>query len=355
MRICLVASSRFPIREPFQGGLEAHTAMLADRLEQRGHDVSVFAAAGSDPRFARGALDVGMFEPSAAACADVGAMPDVWMREHHAYLGLMLDLAQTGRRRFDVVHNNSLHHLPVAMAPMTGLPTVTSLHTPPIAWLESAIALAGGTGRFTAVSRHTALAWRHVTDAQVVPNGVDTGRWVAGPGGGPVVWTGRLVPEKAPHLAVLAARAAGLPIVLAGPVQDAGYFRERVRPLLGPTATWAGHLGGRALVDLVGQASVAAVSPVWDEPFGLVAAEAMACGTPVAAFERGGLSEVVTPGTGCLAAPNDPDALADALLAARRLDRAEVREHAVRHLGVDAMVDGYERIYTQLQDVGAAA
>ncbi|RYJ05520.1 MAG: glycosyltransferase family 4 protein, partial [Actinomycetales bacterium] len=181
MRVCLVASSRFPIREPFQGGLEAHTAMLADRLLQRGHDVSAFAAPGSDPRFAAGALDVQGFEPSETARADVGAMPASWMREHHAYLSLMLDLARTGRRRFDLVHNNSLHHLPVAMASMTGLPTVTSLHTPPIAWLESAIALAGDSVRFTAVSRHTAEAWSHVTDATVVSNGVDTDHWRAGP------------------------------------------------------------------------------------------------------------------------------------------------------------------------------
>ncbi|RYJ01978.1 MAG: glycosyltransferase, partial [Actinomycetales bacterium] len=150
-----------------------------------------------------------------------------------------------------------------------------------------------------------------------------------------------------PHLAVRAARSAGLPIVLAGPVLDPGYFRDEVRPLLGSDATCAGHLGGSALVDLVGSASVLAVSPVWDEPFGLVAAEALSCGTPVAAFGRGGLTEIVSPDVGRLADVDDVDALAAAIVDARRLDRRAARDHAVRRLGLDAMVGQYERVYDQ--------
>ena len=174
LRICLVASSRFPVREPFAGGLEALTHGLARELVRRGHQVSLFAAPGSDPRLPVTALPVPTFTPSAAARADVGATPAEWMAEHHAYLGLMLELGRDGHRRFDVVHNNSLHHLPVAMAGSLTVPVVTTMHTPPLAWLESAAQLAQGAVTFTAVSAHTARAWAHVADCEVVLNGVDT-------------------------------------------------------------------------------------------------------------------------------------------------------------------------------------
>ena len=82
----------------------------------------------------------------------MAAPPDLWMEEHHAYLTLMLDLARDGADDFDLVLNNSLHHLPVAMAPSLRIPVVTTLHTPPVPWLESAIDVAGGAGTFVAVS-----------------------------------------------------------------------------------------------------------------------------------------------------------------------------------------------------------
>lgn len=355
MRICLVASSRFPISEPFHGGLEAHTSALAGALVARGHEVSVFAAPGSDPRLGATVLGVDEFQPSEAARADVGAPPSRWMQEHHAYLALMLELGRTGAARFDVVHNNSLHHLPVAMASTLDVPVVTTVHTPPLPWLESAAQLDGGGSTWVAVSEHTRRAWRHVVDATVVPNGVDTGRWTPGPGGPRAVWSGRVVPEKAPHLAIDAARAAGLAIDLVGPVQDPEYARRELAPRLGDDAVHHGHLGTAALAAIVGRAAVAVVSPAWDEPFGLVVAEAMACGTPVAGFARGALPELVPAAVGALAAPGDVAGLARAIGRAARCDREVVRRHAERHCSVEAMVEGYERVYTGLvRQPGAA-
>lgn len=350
MRICLVASSRYPVREPFHGGMEAHTASLAEQLIRRGHTVRVFAAPGSDPRLHVEELSVPAFEPSAAARRDVHAMPDRWMREHHAYLGLMMDLARTGPDRFDVIHNNSLHHLPIAMAQMVDVPVVSTLHTPPVPWLESALAISRGHSRLVAVSRHTAQAWRHVVDAEVVLNGVDTGRWTFGPGGDRAVWTGRIVPEKAPHLAIRAALAAGIGIDLAGPRQDPDYWDREIVPLLGPQVRYVGHLDSDDLVELVGHAAVAVVSPAWDEPYGLVAAEAMACGTPVAAFHRGALPELVTSTTGALARPDDVESLAAAIGRALWRSRRVVRRHAEQHLGVERMVSAYEDVYARARD-----
>jgi glycosyltransferase involved in cell wall biosynthesis len=111
---------------------------------------------------------------------------------------------------------------------------------------------------------------------------------------------------------------------------------------------YAGHLAQRELSQLLRQASVAVVTPMWDEPYGLVAAEAMASGTPVATFARGGLSLVVSPQGGVLAAPGDAAALAEAVVAAARLDRRAVRAYAESTCSADAMVEGYLDLYADL-------
>ncbi|WP_210439650.1 glycosyltransferase family 4 protein [Nocardioides xinjiangensis] len=355
MRICLIASSRFPIKEPFAGGLESMTHTIARGLAERGHEVTLFAGAGSDSALPVRFLPLSEVEVSDTAMADKFAPGADWLAEHHAYLALMLDLARTGADDYDVVHNNSLHHLPIAMSPALDVPMLTTLHTPPLPMLESALALCPRPPRFAAVSDWTATSWRHAVDSAVVLNGLDLTAWPPGNGGGPAVWSGRLVPEKAPHLAIDACRRAGVPLLLAGPVQDRRYFEREVVPRLGPDARWVGHLTGRDLSDLLRAASVAVVTPMWDEPYGLVAAEAMASGTPVATFARGGLSQVVAPQAGVLAPPGDVDALAEAVRSAALLDRREVRAHAEATCSADVMVERYLDLYTELAGQADAA
>ncbi|GAA0270363.1 hypothetical protein GCM10010302_04920 [Streptomyces polychromogenes] len=119
----------------------------------------------------------------------------------------------------------------------------------------------------------------------MVHNGIDLRRWPAGTGGGDLVWYGRIVPEKGPALAIAAAEA-GVALTLAGPVADHRYFRDHVAPRLGGRIRYAGHLRRRELAALVGSARATLVTPCWDEPYGLVVAESLACGTPVAVGAR---------------------------------------------------------------------
>lgn len=353
LRIAVIASSRYPIRQPFAGGLEAHVWHLSRALARQGHEVSLFAADGSDPALECETLSVRTLILSRAALSDISMPAPEFMAEHHAYLSLMLDLAKTGADRFDVVHNHSLHHLPVATAPMLTVPMLTTLHTPPTAWLESALDTTAGDGtRLAAVSRHTAASWRHLADdIVVVPNGVDTEYWRLGPGGDSLVWFGRITPEKGTHLAIAAARRAGLPLVLAGPVSDARYFAEHVKPHVdGRQVRYAGHLGQDDLVELVGHARAALVTPTWDEPYGLVIAEAMSCGTPVVAFARGGIAELISAHSGRLVPPDDVAAMAAAIPEAARLPRRRVRRHAMRRCSADAMLDTYLTLYHNMID-----
>jgi glycosyltransferase involved in cell wall biosynthesis len=351
MRIGLISASRFPVAEPFAGGLEAHVWALADGLRRRGHDVTLFAGPGSDPGLGVELLDLRRPRISAAARADVSMTAPEWLDEHHAYLQLMVGLGRMGTAQLDVVHNHSLHHLPIAMASTLGVPMLTTLHTPPTPWLESAIQVdESGAVTFAAVSEHTARAWSHlVPNAHVVHNGVDVTRWQPGRGGGPLVWFGRIAPEKGTHLAIDAAALAGAELLIAGPVADRAYYDAEIRPRLEqPGVTHVGHLSHAALNLLVGGATAALVTPCWDEPYGLVVAEALACGTPVCGFARGGVPELLGEGCGRLVAPGDVEALAGAIHAAPLLSRRAAREHAVRCCSLDTMIDRYVGLYRSL-------
>ena len=159
------------------------------------------------------------------------------------------------------------------------------------------------------------------------------------------MWAGRLVEEKAPHLAIRAARLAGTPIRLAGPIGDERYFDRYISRELGEDVRWLGPLAARDLADLFRSSAVGIVSPTWDEPFCLVAAEMLACGTPVAAFDRGGLSEFVRSDVGALAAPGDPVSLAVAIRRALCIEATRCADHARSTLSSTAMIERYETMY----------
>lgn len=350
LQIAVIGPSRYPVSEPFAGGLEALVWHLVAGLRARGHNVTLFAAEGSDGADARHVLPSSGWQPSRAARGD-SSMPETsFMSNHHSHLELLMAICGPLADRFDVVHNHSLHYLPVAMAPLLSQPMLTTLHTPPTPWLESAMRSAAGTpSAFAAVSAFVAQQWTGADTPEVILNGVDVGTWREGPGGEDLVWSGRIVPDKAPHLAIEAARLTGRRLVLAGPVTDPDYFAELIRPELGTDVTYAGHLASADLVGLIGSSAAALVTPVWDEPFGLVVAEALACGTPVVAFRRGGIPEIVsTRSLGELVTPGNTAMMAAAVSRVVRLDRGRIREHAVAHLSRTSMITAYERCYEGL-------
>lgn len=352
MKIGIIASARHAIREPFAGGLEMHTHALATSLKKRGHGVTVFASATSDPELGLEPV----CEPhrnvdfSEGALSDESALAKGFLEEHHAYLNLMLRLNEFG---FDVIHNNCLHYLPVAMAEFVKSPIVTSLHTPPTPWLESA--LTGGRrpadSIFAAVSQHTAESWSHSVNVhEVIYNGVDLDSWTfrRERGSDIAVWFGRVRPEKGPHLALEAAHLVDRPLFLAGPIDDSKYFENEILPRLGKDDSYVGHIDHVQLDALVGSAALTLCTPCWDEPFGLVVAESFACGTPVAAFRRGAMAELIDDSVGALAEKQTAESLAIAVEEAVRCERFECRRRAELRFSLPVMVDRYENVYKEL-------
>lgn len=348
LRIALIASLRHGLREPHAGGLERHTADLAHQLDRMGHDVTVFASGEHDPDLR---VEPIMDQPSQldlspAARKDVSMLSERFMAEHDAYLHLMLSLPQRG---FDVVHDNSLHYLPVAMAGTMDAPLVKVLHTPPTPWLESALRRRSANTALVSVSHSNAASWADPVE-EVIHNAVDLQRFtpVPAPRADRVVWAGRLCPEKAPHQALAAAHLADVALDVIGPASDARYVRRCVEPLLDDRRRWLGHADRAETAEAMANASVVLVTPDWPEPFGLVVAEALACGTPVAGYAIGALPELVTPDTGVLVAPGDVDALAAGIAQAAQLDRTACRRRAEQIGDLDRMAADYERLYTRL-------
>lgn len=351
LRIVVIAPARHALREPHAGGLERMVWERVRSLRERGHEVLLCAPEGSDlldgspPELVLPAVRW----PDARSASDTTYPTGHLEGLDGAVRGAVRWMA-AARERIDVIDNHSLHGIVLDAAATLDVPIVTTLHTPPLPEVIAAHRRAPNAPHsFLAVSEHTRAAWvEHGVAATVLPNTFADGDWSLGRGGGGLVWSGRIVPEKAPHLALEAARLAGLPIVLAGRVGDQDYYEREVLPRLGGGARYVGELGQRDLDRLVGAADCALVTPMWPEPFGLVVAEALATGTPVAAFGSGGVAEVVAGAPwSSVVEPGDVVALARAAtrLAARGSDpavRAAVREHAMLRYSASARMPELE-------------
>lgn len=344
--IAVIGPSRFPIREPYAGGLEVVVAKEVRALRQRGHRVTLYAAAGSEGHDRR-------FEFTTLAAAtgrgDSYYPPGGYEADAAEFDRVMDHVAVCG---FDVVLNHSLSHVPLVRAAEMGTPMITTLHCPRLEPMQEAFDRFGAaTGRVLAVSRSVLGTWNVPQGAEVLSNGVDLQTWKPArrprPRGG-AVWTGRIVPEKGPHLAVEAARRAGLRLDVAGRVGDDRYMERILAPRVhasGGTVRYHGPLGRDALVPLVASASVALVTPCWEEPFGLTAVEALVCGTPVVALARGGIREILhgQPGVVLVEPGSDPaSALAAGIPAALTFDRAATARAAAAAFSHDARIDSLE-------------
>jgi len=335
VRIGLVAPPWLPVPPPKYGGTEAVVDRLARGFVARGHEVVLFCTGDS-------------------TCP----VPTAWVYENarRSELGqVVVELrhviaAYDTLIDFDIVHDHTVVG-PMYADRFPSLVTVSTAHGPFRGDLEDVYRAISPKVPIIAISHHQASTAGSIPIAAVIHHGIEPDAFPIGAGdGGYYGWLGRMASYKGPREAIEIARRAGVALRLAGKIEhedEAEYFQEQVEPLLGGDIEYIGEIGPDERASFLGGA-IALLNPItWSEPFGLTMVESLACGTPVVAFPRGSVPEIVEDGvTGLLCA--DADVMVDRLPEAARLDRGACRKAVEGHFSAARMVDDHLALYSKL-------
>jgi len=340
LRIGMVAPPWFSVPPSGYGGTEAVVAALTDQLAARGHEVTLVAAGAPGTQAAR---HVSTYPEPPSHLLGASALPEV---THAAATAAAL-----AELELDVVHDHSLAGPLLAVGRET--PTVVTMHGPVGGENGEYFARLGRTVDIVAISHAQRRQAPGLNWVGTVHNAIDLASFpFQERKDDELLWIGRFSPDKGAHLAIDAARAAGRRIVLAGKLNEPAeraYFDDAVRPRLGPDAEYVGEADAALKRELFARAACLVFPIQWEEPFGMVMIEAMACGTPVVATRRGSVPEVVDDGrTGVIV--DDVAELPAAIARAGELDPAACRAHVAEHFDLPVMAAGYERIYRMLAE-----
>jgi glycosyltransferase involved in cell wall biosynthesis len=322
MRIAEVAPPWLAIPPQGYGGIEWVVSLVADGLADRGHEVTLMATGDSRTR--------ARLEAFFDVAPGTGYINSIWHDAVHSVF------AFRDPDRFDLFHLHTPFSALAAGAAL-GRPLVVTVHGSFTQEMRALYTLVGDRARYVAISEAQRSHMPELPYAGVVYNGVDLERY-------PfretkedfVLFLGRASAEKGAHRAVLAARAAGMPLVLAVKMAERveqEHWDRHVRPLLEPGDRVLGEISFEEKVDLLCRARAVLFPIDWDEPFGLVMTEAMACGTPVIATPHGSVPEVIA---------------AEALKQLSEIDPAACRAWVVERFSKEVMVEGYERVFERV-------
>ena len=329
----MLASIAHSVPPRSYGPWEQVASTLTEGLVARGHDVTLFATSDSTTSARLHATAPAGYEEDASVDAKV-----------HEALHIAAVFERAGE--FDVI-SNQFDFLPLAFSRLVSTPVVTTVHGFSSERIVPVYQAYDDIAHYVSISdsdRHPSLTY-----AATIHHGIELDRFSVGAGdGGYLLFLGRIHPDKGTAVAIDVARRAGLPLVIAGVVHDQAYFDAEVAPHLGVDGiSYVGPVGPVDRDRLLGGAAALLHLIDFAEPFGLSVVESLATGTPVVAFSRGSMPELLRDGvTGYLVA--DADAAVGAVARLNRLDRAACRIDAVTRFSAARMVADYERLFARV-------
>lgn len=317
------------------GPWEQVTSHLTEGLVARGHDVTLFATGTS--------RTAGTLVATVPAGYAEQPGPDPKVLEH-LHIGRVMERAN----EFDLVHNQ-FDFMPLGFSTQIRPPLVTTVHGFSSEQIVSVYRYFNTYAHYVSISN----ANRHpdLTYAATVYNGIDTQLFtVCTEPDDYLLYFGRIHPEKGAHEAIEIALKTKRPLLMAGLIQDHSYFDQMIKPKIdGVQIKYVGNVGPEARDQLMGKAA-ALLHPIsFEEPFGLSVAESLMTGTPVLAYPLGSMPELIDDGkNGYL--PDNADEAAEMMSQTTNLDRERIAREARERFGVEAMVNGYLRVYEELLD-----
>jgi glycosyltransferase involved in cell wall biosynthesis len=337
VRIAHIGPVATTIPPPKSGSVETMTSLLTEGLVARGHDVTLFATADSKTK------------AKLVALYPHGYWHDENMWPWELYEMLNLAAAVERAREFDIIHYEAAYYpMSLAFARLSPTPVVQTLHHSP-SQAEVKLWLHYPEAPFVAISNEQARLLNGLNVVATVLHGIDTESFVFREKPDDyLLFLGRFTEGKGVLQAIEIAKRVGMKLILAAAEDD--YYREKVAPHVdGRHIVYYGEADFHAKVSLYGGARALLYPIQTREPFGLVLAEAMACGTPVAALDRGAVREVVDDGVTGLVF-EDLEQMANELTRTFDLDRRRVRERAVARFGAARMVDEYLDVYRRIAE-----
>ena len=333
LRVAMLAPIAWRTPPRHYGPWELATSLLTEALVARGVDVTLFATQDSLTKATLAGVVPRPYNDDPSVDAKVWEMRHVAHVMEHA-------------AAFDIIHNQA-DFVPMAFSRFVQTPIVTTVHGMPSERILPMLQEYQHDVHYVAISETDRSP--HLRYAATIPHGIDVDAFPLNTTPTrELLFFGRIHPDKGTAVAIKVARAAGLPLHIAGIVQDQRYFEEEVRPWIdGITVRYSGAVGGEERLRALGSAMALLHLIDFEEPFGLSVVEALACGTPVIAFRRGSMPDLIREGTTGFVVATPEQAVA-AVAAIGSIDRRACRADVARRFSVHRMACDYHELYTSI-------